>query len=101
MEGIHPSFQAPIYGLGLALKRRIEDMAAGDCFIARGRGYRDIESDGAIAHRTGEPGRAGVDIAGLLGQSVVFCREPCVRAASSDSAALRRARGGGRPDGGA
>jgi hypothetical protein len=33
----------------------------------------EVEIDSAVANRTGEPGRAGADIADLSGTLLVFC----------------------------
>jgi len=43
----------------------------------------------SIADGADEPGRAGADIAGLSGGSVVFCGRPGARTASSDCSVLR------------
>src|SRR5271155_3378284 len=47
------------------------------------RGYGEVEVDSAIANGTGNPGRAGADIAGLSGRPVVFCGQSGARTASS------------------
>src|SRR5271156_4524360 len=77
----------------MAAWRRAIELSLGD------EGYSEVEIDSAIANGTGEPGRAGADIAGLSGRPVVFCGRSGARTASSDRAALRRARRCGRPDG--
>src|SRR3984885_3769862 len=88
----------------LALKRRIEDMAAWRRAIALSLEDEDIAKLRSMAQSRSEPA-SRVERARILlaywEKLSLFCREPRVRAASSDGAALRRARRGGRPDGGA
>src|SRR5215471_21388262 len=72
--------------------KRHGSVAAGDRIVARRCGYREVEIDRAIAKRTGEPGRAGADIAGLSGRPVVFCGRSRAGSASSDRSAVRRTR---------
>src|SRR6201989_1972496 len=71
-------------------------VAAGDRIVARRCGYGEVEIDRAIANRTSKPGRAGADIAGLSGRPRVLCGRVAAGSASSDRAALRRARRGRR-----
>jgi hypothetical protein len=40
-------------------------LAAGDRVVARRCGFGEVEVDSAFENGTGEPGRAGADIAGL------------------------------------
>src|SRR5712672_310040 len=98
-----------IWVFGLLYRSRVPKMergrryhgsvAAGDRIVARRCGYSEVEIDRAIANRTGKPGRAGADIAGLSGRPVVFCGRSGAGSASSDRPALRRARRGRRPAG--
>src|ERR1700735_5258740 len=55
MEGIHLSFQAPIYGLRLTLKRRIEDMAAWRRAIELSLEEEDIATLRSVAQSRTEP----------------------------------------------
>jgi hypothetical protein len=73
-EGIHLSLEPPIYG-SVALGRGVErhgGVEAGDRVVARRCGFGKVEVDSAVANRTGVPGRAGADPAGVSRGSIVF-----------------------------